>query len=67
MHESSLEAFIVAVRAIPAAKDTKKASAVLRAKVTRKMEDAKTLSEKQEAYEYYKAFYELQPYASEEI
>ena len=65
--DSSLETFIAEVRAISSAKDPTQARATLRDRVLERVEKATTPPEKLEAYEYYKAFHELQPYISEEI
>jgi hypothetical protein len=66
-NDSQLQGFIASVRAIPDAEDARQASAQLRWRMLHKIRDAKTLAEKLEAYEHYKAYYELKPYPNDEL
>jgi ubiquinone/menaquinone biosynthesis C-methylase UbiE len=58
----SLDTYIASLHALSKADDPQQALEECRRVMTEKVESAVTQSEKEQAYLYYKAFYELQPW-----
>jgi hypothetical protein len=66
LEEFTLDSYIFAVRGIPNDPDPQKRDRELYRTVTLMMESASTPDEKEQAYRFYKAYYENKPYTGDE-